>query len=120
MVAGNRLPHHERAIIETSKLVDYALNPDSERGRHKARVFARALGFTGANWEQLRRAILDGLPACEATPLSQTPFGRKYGVVVPVTGPNGRTADVMTVWQYDRLPDGAFGAAPQLATLYLL
>ncbi len=33
----NPLPNKERAMIEDSKLVSYALNPQSERGRHKAR-----------------------------------------------------------------------------------
>jgi hypothetical protein len=32
----NPLPNWERALIEDSKLVEYALNPQSERGQHKA------------------------------------------------------------------------------------
>ena len=51
------LPHGERAVIEDSKLVGYALNPHSERGQHKARVFAQALGFNLSNWELLKQAI---------------------------------------------------------------
>jgi hypothetical protein len=39
------LPHGERAVIEDSKLVGYALNPYSERGQHKVRVLAQVLGF---------------------------------------------------------------------------
>ncbi len=50
---------------------------------------------------------------------ADTPFVKKYTVVVPVTGPNGRRADVLTVWQYDRLPDGALRDVPRLVTLYL-
>ena len=45
------LPHGERAVIEDSKFVGYALNPHSERGRHKARVFAQVLGFNLSNWD---------------------------------------------------------------------
>jgi hypothetical protein len=33
-------------VIEDSKLVSYALNPQSERGQHKAQVFESALGLT--------------------------------------------------------------------------
>ena len=114
------LPKHEDAFIEDGKLVEYALNPGSERGRHKARVFEGALGFSMANWQQLKEAILNALPACEAKFRSETAFGRKSEVVVPVRGPNGRTVEVMTVWQFDRQPDETFASAPRLVTLYVL
>ena len=74
----NALPNHERAIIEDGKLTNYALNPQSERGQHKARVFEGALGFNLLNWEQLKGAILDTLPHREATLISETAFGKKY------------------------------------------
>jgi hypothetical protein len=43
------LPNYASAVIEDSKLVSYALNPHSERGQHKARVFEHALGFNLSN-----------------------------------------------------------------------
>ena len=114
------LPNCERAVIEDGKLVRYALNPHSERGQHKARVFAQALGFNMSNWEPLKQAILEALPARPATLTSETVFGKKYEVVVPITGPNGHTVDVLTVWQFDRLPDSVqYVDAPRLVTLYL-
>ena len=114
------LPNCAHAIIEDSKLVHYALNPHSERGQHKARVFAQALGFNLSNWERLKQAIIEALPARPATVTSETAFGKKYEVVVPITGPNGRTVDVLTVWQFDRLPNsGQYADAPRLVTLYL-
>ena len=115
------LLHGERAVIEDSKFMGYALNPHSERGQHKARVFAQALGFNLSNWELLKRAILEALPARPARLTSETAFGKKYEVVIPITGPNGRTADVLTIWQFDRLPERAqYAEAPRLVTLYLL
>ena len=114
------LPNAARAIIEDSKLVRYALNPHSERGQHKARVFAQALGFSLSNWELLKQAIVEALPARPALLTSETVFGKKYEVVVPITGPNGRTVEVLTVWQFDRLPDSTqYADAPRLVTLYL-
>ena len=114
------LPNHEQAVIEDSKLVSYALNPQSERGQHKARVFARALGFTLSNWEQLQHAILAALPHQSATLTSETVFGRKYEVVLPITGANGQTVDVVTIWQFDRLSGSVRHAdAPRLVTLYI-
>jgi hypothetical protein len=115
----NPLPGCERAVIEESKLVEYALNPHSERGRHKARVFESALGFNLSNWEQLKQAVLDALPHHTAALTNETTFGRKYEALLPITGPNGRTVNVLTVWQFDRLPDGTFGDQPRLVTLYV-
>ena len=114
------LPNSERAVIEDSKLVRYALNPHSERGQHKARVFAEALGFNLSNWKLLQQAIVEALPARPATLTSETVFGKKYEVIVPITGPNGRTVDVLTVWQFDRLPNSVqYADVPRLVTLYL-
>jgi hypothetical protein len=56
------LPHAARAVIEDTKLVSYALNPHSECGQHKARVFAQALEFNLSNWELLKQAIVEVLP----------------------------------------------------------
>jgi hypothetical protein len=30
-----------------------------------------------------------------------TPFGRRFEVEIPVTGPNGRTGTLFTAWQFD-------------------
>ena len=115
------LPHGERAVIEESKLVDYALNPHSERGQHKARVFAQALGFNLSNWELLKQVILEALPTRPAHAMSETAFGKKYAVIIPLTGPNGRTVDVRTIWQFDHLPESMqYAEIPRLVTLYLL
>jgi hypothetical protein len=114
------LPHGERAVIEDSKLVGYALNPHNERGQHKARVFAQVLGFNLSNWKLLKQAIVEALPTRPALLTSETAFGKKYEVVLPITGPNGRTVDVRSIWQFDRLPESVqYAEAPRLVTLYL-
>ena len=107
-------------MIEDSKFVRYALNPENKRGQHKALVFASALGFDMSNWEQLKQAIFHTLPYHQATLTSETVFGKKYTVVLPITGANGRTVDVITIWQFDRLSDGVLCAdIPRLVTLYI-
>jgi hypothetical protein len=116
----NLLPNYTIAIIEESKLVEYALNPENERGQHKARVFESALGFNLQNWKQLQNAILVGLENHEATLMSETPFGIKFRVVMTILGPNKRKANLLTVWQYDRQSDGETSDRPRLITLYLL
>jgi hypothetical protein len=76
------LPRCEIATIEDSKLIAYALNPDNERGKHKARVFGSVLGYDQSNWEKLKLAILNALPHHEAMQISETVFGVKYQVVL--------------------------------------
>ena len=116
----NLLPNHEHAIIEDSKLIHYALNPQHERGQNKARVFESRLGFNLSTWTQLKKAILDALPHHEAILTSETVFGKKFEVVLSITGLNGRTEDVMTIWQFDCLEDRTFSDVPRLVTVYVL
>jgi hypothetical protein len=51
-----RLPRPERAVVDIAKIRDYYLNPKHPRGRHKAKVFASALGITQQNAGLLRQA----------------------------------------------------------------
>ncbi len=51
-----RLPNGDRAVVEDAKLLDYCLSPSHPRGRHKARVFAAALGITAAEVALLKGA----------------------------------------------------------------
>jgi hypothetical protein len=55
--------------------VSYALDLTHERGRHKARVFASALGITVADWRYLHGQILDALPEADVRATRITPFG---------------------------------------------
>lgn len=115
-----QLPNYQLALIETSKLVEYALNPANERGQHKAKVFESALGFNLSNWEQLQQAVLEALPLHEAELISETPFGTKYRVDLLISGPNQQTRKLLTIWQYDCQPDGSIQDRPRLVTLYLI
>ena len=45
--------------------MSYALDLSHERGRHKARVFASALGIAAADWRYLHDQILAALPEAE-------------------------------------------------------
>ena len=54
------LPNGDRAIVDIAKLTDYCLNPQHEDGKHKARVFASALGLgrEDAEWNSLRDRLV--------------------------------------------------------------
>ena len=78
------------------------------------------LGCNLSNWALLKQAIVEALPTRPARLTSETAFGKKYEVVLPITGPNGHTVDVRTIWQFDRLPESVqYADAPRLVTLYL-
>ena len=73
-----KLPNPENAVVETRKLRDYCLSPEHPRGRHKARVFASALGLTVADYQELRRALLAAALSEEALVAEEDQYGQRY------------------------------------------
>ncbi len=80
------------------KLENYLLNPGHEIGRHKARVFAAALGIHRGDWEYLRDRLKAGIVDASISSARDTPWGRVCEAIIPVEGLNGKTRRVMTVW----------------------
>lgn len=72
------LPHAERAVVDERKLRDYCLSPDHPRGKHKARVFAAALGLTANDAEELRQALLSAALTGEAVATDVDEYGQRY------------------------------------------
>lgn len=91
------LPNGERAVVDLTKLRDYCLSFEHPRGRHKARVFAAALGLTANHAEELRLALLDAAKTQEAIPTEQDGYGQRYVVDFIMTGPGGQ-ATVRSSW----------------------
>ena len=73
-----RLPNGARAIVDIRKLCDYCLNLDSPRGRHKARVFAAALGLTAQDAPKLRTKLLEVARTGEAERGELDVYGQRY------------------------------------------
>lgn len=94
----NALPHYEAVEIPQGKLEGYSLNPEHPDGKHHAIVFKSALGFDQSNWEMLARIIIEQLPYYAAVLYRKDLYGQRYNVTMPITGPNGNTADVRTAW----------------------
>lgn len=112
---GLQLPLREQAEIPPAKLRDYALNPEHEEGRHKARVFAAALGIRREHWAYLRDQILRALESAPVTGVRLAgPWGMLYEVRIDIDGLNGQTHPIITVW-FSR--DGI--GAPTLTTTYV-
>ena len=92
-----KLPHPERAVVEMAKLRDYCLNPRHARGRHKAKVFAVALGITQGNADLLRRALLEAASSTQVTEGDKDDYGQRYVLDCEVVGPAGK-ATVRSSW----------------------
>lgn len=117
-VPGEPLYNVERSSIALRKLTDYVLSPTNEKGKHKARKIASVLGIMQEHAPLLQEQILKHLPDLEAKKGSADEFGERFSVLVPVTGPNGRTVEVKTAWIYDRR-EGKVSTVPRLTTAYI-
>ncbi|MBC17097.1 MAG: hypothetical protein CL942_08600 [Desulfovibrio sp.] len=115
---GRPLHNVERAAFVPNKLTKYSMDPDHPRGKSKARVWASALGMDKSQAKDVERQIMDQLPKLPALKDSTDEHGERFSVLVPVTGPNGRTVDVTTAWIYKR-GRGSVSTKPKLITCFV-
>jgi predicted transcriptional regulator len=103
-----------RVVVDLRKLIEYALDPNNPVGRHKARVFEQALGFTKDNYDLLLTQIECAALSAEAHLKRTDIHGRHYSVDLKITGPQGQQAVVRTGWLVAPNSDEAW-----LTTLYV-
>ena len=72
------IPHAQTAEVDLRKLRDYCLDLDHEEGKHKARLFAAALGITADQAENLRAALLEMILTNDAKLGLRDEFGQRY------------------------------------------
>ena len=109
-----QLPGAQGAIVEHRKLRDYVLNPFHPRGRHKARVFASALGIFQSDAEFLRQWLLQSALIGDAVRRESDEYGHRY--VLDLECVRGdRRAVVRSSWIV--LVDEEF---PRLTTCFVL
>ncbi|MFQ5668788.1 MAG: DUF6883 domain-containing protein [Candidatus Binatia bacterium] len=109
-----RLPNGRRAVVDIRKLTDYCLNPDSPRGRHKARVFAAALGLRAADAAQLRAKLLEGAQTGQANLGERDAYGQRYTIDFTMVTRAGR-ATLRSSWIVIRGKK-----VPRLTTCYVV
>ncbi len=73
-----KLPNAEKAIVLIEKLEGYCLNPEHDKGKHKARVFQRALGIGPEHAHLLQQALLEHAIASDAIKIGSNKFGDHY------------------------------------------
>ena len=84
-----KLPGGDEAIVELEKLTGYCMNAEHSRGKHKARVFESVLGFSAANAQELRRALLEAAATDDAIPGLTDRYGSRCVIDFSIDGPAG-------------------------------
>jgi hypothetical protein len=94
------MPRAADAVVEPRKLTHYVLNPEDERGGHKARLFKELLAIEASDWRYLAEQLKNGLADAPAlTRVRSDPYGVHYHVIVPVVGRNGVVKPVLAAWE---------------------
>ncbi len=109
-----KLPNAERAFVDIAKLRDYSLDAAHEEGKHKARVFASALGLTRNDADWLRDELLAVARTQDCRLGRRTNHGQRY-VLDFTLARHGKSARLRSVWNVR--PGEDF---PRLITCYVL
>jgi hypothetical protein len=85
------------AIIPADKLRGYLLSTMHPDGRGKAEYLGR-LGYSQDAFGRLDADLREQVLSFEAQPGRASSYGEKYEILGSLTGPNGNTAWVRTIW----------------------
>ena len=100
--------------MEIAKIRDYSLDTTHQEGKHKARVFAAALGISVDDADWLRDKLLDAALRHECVRGRNTPHGQRYVLDFPMIR-GWQEARVRSVWN---VRPGE--TVPRLVTCYVL
>lgn len=92
-----KLPNADNAFVDTAKLRDYCLSEDHLRGRHKAKVFAAALGLTAEHVDDLQAALMQAARTEDAVATNHDEYGQRFALDFTMKGPAGE-APVRSSW----------------------
>jgi hypothetical protein len=108
------LPNVQNAFIDDRKLIDYCLSENHPVGKHKARVFMSALGFSLEHFQELKEGILNKILESEAIQTEINQYGVLYVVDVNIKNPP-KEAIVKTSWIVRKDED-----FPRLTSCYVI
>lgn len=92
-----KLPNGERAYINMVKLRGYSLSTTHPEGKHKARVFAAALGLGLEQADWLRDQLLKAAREMNCEPGKRDEHGQRYQLDFPVAS-GGKFARLRSAW----------------------
>ena len=87
------------AIMAKEKFVDYSLNP--LKAPDKAKAFQNALGYNLDNYSELMENIEKHIDESKFVQKGDNGHGMRYEYIMNLTGPNGKSANVLTAWIQD-------------------
>lgn len=85
----------ENTMIPDDKFLRYLLLPHAENDKS---AFLALAGYTLATWEVLKRDLHELAQLHEVADTITSPYGIKHEIHGVLTGPNGQTLHVVTVW----------------------
>ena len=112
--AAVKLPNAEKAIVDVVKLRDYSLNTEHKEGKHKARVFADALGLKSDDAAWLRQKLLNIAKSEDCRIGKKTDYGQRYVIHFELTR-EGNAARIRSAWIIRKGED-----FPRLVTCYVI
>jgi hypothetical protein len=105
----------DEVIIDPRKLTDYALDPDNPKGKDKAVMFQRHLGFEKDNYQILLDQIYHLVLDADAIPQNEDQFGMRYRIDLQIQGIEAEQIEIVrTGWL---VPPNSKQA--RLTTLYI-
>ncbi len=113
---SNYMPNHTNAVTPKEKFVNYSLDYTNPNSAGKAEAYERGLGYNQSNYQGLVSQIHNAVSSGQSKPfqVSETEYGIKYKYRISVTGPNGKTKNIIAVYQLDK-----GSRTPRLITNYL-
>jgi hypothetical protein len=107
-----RLPNSDKSFVSDSKVLDYLLNLDHEKGKSKAKFFL-ARGFGTNDIESFKTALRNHAIVREIYKETDSIYGKKYELRCEIDTPDLRNPCIVTVWIIDDGTD-----EPKLVTAY--
>lgn len=108
-----KLPGGERAHVSLDRLTHYLLNPQHGSGKHKARVFAAALGLDATASQALHDWLVEIAQTGEAEAGRSDEHGQRFVIRAKFVY-NGKEAQVRTAWIVR-----SSGAPPEFLTAFV-
>ena len=98
------------AEIPEQKFAQYALNP--QKDPNKAKAFKETLGYDLSNYQDLMTKIEESIDESKFVEKGDLGHGMRYEYIIEITGPNGKSANVLTAWIDD-------GGGKRLTSVYV-
>jgi hypothetical protein len=92
-----QLPNVANAVLDDAKITGYLLNDGHPQNHGKAKFFM-LFGFTLANWQELRKALLDHPHNNSVVNQTTFRYGEMYEIGCSIASPDRRNPCVRSFW----------------------